>query len=116
MDPFASHVTRALLVLLQPNLLSSNEQSMQHGKPSFSVRSKKSTSYKARQGLMTSVFSSEEEKHVATSFQIPENFAQAAANFVSAIREQLDETEVRALAANKVASPVLQVGTVLSCV
>lgn len=109
MDSFASHVIRALLALLQPHLLSTSDHSGQQGKPSFSVRSKKSASFKAKQGPMVSVFSNEEENQNTTSFEAPNDFAQAAKNFVLAIREQLDETEIRALAANKVASPVLQV-------
>lgn len=36
-------------------------------------------------------------------------FKKAAANFVRIIREELGANEVRALAADKVASPVLQV-------
>ncbi|EMD40990.1 hypothetical protein CERSUDRAFT_149573 [Gelatoporia subvermispora B] len=106
MDPFASHVIRAVLVLLAPHLASENDP-QQGGKAKSSVRSKKSAAWKARQGPMKSVFSdnnsTQKQGKVATK-----EFQQAAARFVLALRDQLDENEVRALAANKVASPVLQ--------
>ena len=41
----------------------------------------------------------------------PEIFREAAGKFVRIVRDELDANEVRALAADKVASPVLQVRT-----
>ncbi|OCH95874.1 ARM repeat-containing protein [Obba rivulosa] len=105
MDQFASHVIRAVLMLLAPHL-SSEDSSQQAGKQKLMVRSKKSAAWKARQGPMKSVFvDTEAEKPARISSK---EFQEAAAKFVMALREQLDENEVRALAANKVASPVLQ--------
>lgn len=40
---------------------------------------------------------------------IPQQFRKVAADFVRILREDLSENEVRALAVDKVASPVLQV-------
>lgn len=63
---------------------------------------------------MTSVFTIEENKQNATNVQVPGQFAEAATKLVLAIRQQLDDAEVRSLASNKVASPVLQVGSTSS--
>ncbi|OBZ71991.1 Nucleolar protein 9 [Grifola frondosa] len=110
MDPFGSHVFRALLMLLAPDIFGSDHDSSNTmGRPSFAVRSKKSAAYKARQGTMKSVFiegqaSSESKSSAAT----PPEFGKTALKYVVALRDQLDANEVRALAANKVASPVLQ--------
>ena len=41
--------------------------------------------------------------------KVPKEMRRMAERFVSTLREQLGENEVRALAADKVASPVLQV-------
>lgn len=74
------------------------------------MRSKKSMAWKAKQGTMKSVFSNEKGKDRATSkFPVPDEFRDAAVKFMQDIREGLNPNEVRALAANKVASPVLQV-------
>ncbi|KAI0771524.1 ARM repeat-containing protein [Trametes elegans] len=109
LDPFASHVIRALLLLLAPDVLGrvddANASNRSHN---FSVRSKKSAAYKARQGPMKSVFVGEEAEQQKASKSIPKEFRGAASSFVAALREQLGENEVRALAANQVASPVLQ--------
>ncbi|KAI0721971.1 armadillo-type protein [Cerioporus squamosus] len=107
MDPFASHVVRALLLLLAPDVLGSLHDNS--GKSASGVRSKKSAAYKARQGSMKSVFvEGEADAHNNASRRTPKEFRKAAMNFISALREQLNENEVRALAANQVASPVLQ--------
>lgn len=43
----------------------------------------------------------------------PQTFHHIAKRFVQILREKLDDNEVRALAADKVASPLLQVGSTL---
>ncbi|KAI0829359.1 ARM repeat-containing protein [Trametes gibbosa] len=109
MDSFASHVLRALLLLLAPDVLASATHSNSSGgSSSFALRSKKSAAYKARQGSMKSVFVESNAEGHQTMRNTPKEFRQMALHFVSALREQLGENEVRALAANQVASPVLQ--------
>lgn len=104
MDPFASHVVRALLLLLSPNLSPSDE--------SGALRSKKSAAWKARQGPMKSVFGDDKGKGKETlTKRTPAEFRQLARRFVEILRTELGENEVRALAADKVASPGLQVCT-----
>jgi nucleolar protein 9 len=44
----------------------------------------------------------------------PKRFREASSDFVRILREELGENEVRALAADKVASPVLQVGMMVT--
>ncbi|KZP05871.1 ARM repeat-containing protein [Athelia psychrophila] len=108
MDPFASHVIRALLLLLSPLANSSNDASKSHQ----NVRSKKSAAWKARQAPMKNVFAEHKSKATEGGNQAittPKAFKKAAANFVRILREELGANEVRALAANKVASPVLQI-------
>ncbi|TFK35011.1 armadillo-type protein [Crucibulum laeve] len=103
MDPFASHVVRALLVLLSPSL-SSTEDS-----PQSAVRSKRSAAWKAKQGPMKSVFDDDKGKgKEAPTKSTPPEFCKMARRFVEVLREQLGDNEVRALAASKVASPSLQ--------
>lgn len=104
MDPFASHVLRSLLLLLCPTVLAGDSASHK------SVRSKKSTSWKAKQGTMRSVFSNYQGNDTGVpKVSVPKQFHDAAARLLRVLREELDENEVRALAANKVASPLLQV-------
>ncbi|EGO01542.1 hypothetical protein SERLA73DRAFT_176882 [Serpula lacrymans var. lacrymans S7.3] len=106
MDPFASHVLRALLLVLSPSLLPADSSTT---KAQSNLRSKKSVAWKARQGVMKSVFTDEKGKNkVITAQKTPKEFYNAAGDFVRAVREGLGPNEVRALAANKVASPVLQ--------
>ncbi|KAF9224354.1 ARM repeat-containing protein [Gyrodon lividus] len=102
-DPFASHVLRSLLLLLCPTVLPENLAAHK------SVRSKKSTSWKAKQGTMKTVFFSDKGK-AKEDFRasVPSEFRDAAAQFVRTLKDGLDANEVRALAANKVASPLLQ--------
>lgn len=108
MDPFASHAVRALLLLLSPNLSPSDEAG--------AVRSKKSAAWKARQGPMSSVFEENKGKGKENSTKrTPAEFRQLARRFVETLRKELGENEVRALAADKVASPGLQVRTSLYC-
>ncbi|KJA16110.1 hypothetical protein HYPSUDRAFT_47764 [Hypholoma sublateritium FD-334 SS-4] len=102
MDPFASHVVRTLLLLLSPNLSTSEEGSQS------ALRSKKSSAWKARQGQMKSVFTEDKGKGKDSVRRTPPEFQQMARKFVEVVREQLDENETRAMAANKVACPGLQ--------
>ncbi|KAK7061362.1 armadillo-type protein [Favolaschia claudopus] len=100
-NSFASHVVRALLLLLSPQSVPSHDAS-QHA-----MRSKKSASWKARQAPFKSVFEDKNRKDAGT-YTPPEVFSQTARKFVEVIRNKLDENETRALAADKVASPTLQ--------
>lgn len=110
MDQFASHVIRSLLVLLCPALFTSE-------KSQNTVRSKKSTAWKVKQGPMKSVLTDEKGSHGKgklsessnTKTATPKKFGDAAKKIVMAVRNALGENEVRALSADKVASPVLQV-------
>ncbi|TFY54753.1 hypothetical protein EVJ58_g8672 [Rhodofomes roseus] len=104
LDPFASHVIRALLLTLAPACFLPDARE-------HAVRSKKSAAWKARQGSMKSVFLEQQEGVSADSkrARVPGEFRKPAERFVRALRGQLGENEVRALAADKVASPVLQV-------
>jgi nucleolar protein 9 len=113
MDPFASHVIRALLLLLSPTLSSSDKSTSN----SYStLRSKKSAAWKARQAPMKNVFALNKSKVSDTSNlrSTPQQFRAAAVSFVRILREELGENEIRALAADKVASPVLQVRVVFT--
>lgn len=59
---------------------------------------------------MKSVFSLDgPHAQAGPSKQAPAEFNETARSFVTLLKERLDENEVRALAANQVASPVLQV-------
>ena len=73
------------------------------------MRSKKSAAYKAKQGPLKSVFTNDSETPVFGTPSVPKELLSLAPRFVTALRENLGENEVRALAANQVASPVLQV-------
>ena len=103
MDPFASHVVRSLLLLLSPNLSASEENSQS------ALRSKKSAAWKAKQGHMKSVFSDEKGKGKDTLRNVPPEFRKMARRIVEVVRDELDGNETRAMAANKVACPGLQV-------
>ncbi|KAG6861483.1 hypothetical protein C0995_015910 [Termitomyces sp. Mi166 len=103
MDPFASHVVRALLMLLSPSVSSSGPTGQ------GVVRSKKSAAWKAKQGPMRSVFIDEKGKgKEVVSQSRPSEFKDLARRLVNILRTELGGNEVRALAANKVASPGLQ--------
>ncbi|GLB33404.1 putative ARM repeat-containing protein [Lyophyllum shimeji] len=103
MDPFASHVIRALLTLLSPNLLPFDHSAQS------AIRSKKSSAWKAKQGPMKSVFADQKGKEKELPLpSTPAAFQRLARRFVEVLGTELGENEVRALAANKVASPVLQ--------
>jgi nucleolar protein 9 len=59
---------------------------------------------------LKSVFGGDQSDHNDISGNnIPDEFIQTACKFVQILRKELDQNEVRALAANRVASPVLQV-------
>jgi len=106
MDPFASHVVRSLMVLLCPHLFHSDSPH----KAESRVRSKRSVAWKAKQGPMKSVFHDDKSKGKAASVKTTlKEFKDAARTFVVALKADLGANEVRSLAANKVASPVLQV-------
>ncbi|KAJ7499330.1 armadillo-type protein [Mycena latifolia] len=102
MDPFASHVIRALLLLLSPNSVASDETAQN------TMRSKKSAAWKAKQGPLKSVFKEGYAAGGQTIDAPPEMFTRAARKFVEVVRSELDGNETRALAADKVASPTLQ--------
>ncbi|KAM5532714.1 hypothetical protein V8D89_013606 [Ganoderma adspersum] len=104
LDPFASHVVRALLLLLASDILP-NEDDTRGGpsKSPFALRSKKSASYKSRQGSMKSVFTENGAQGQAKAAKrTPKEFRKAAVNVVSALRDQLNGNEVRAQAANQI--------------
>ena len=103
LDPFASHVIRALFVLLVPQLSKFADQQ------SSTVRSKRSAGFKAKQGVMLSVF--DDEIGNMHHRQAPDAFLSTAKRMLSNIRQALSPTEIRALAANKVAAPTLKVHT-----
>ncbi|CAK5281828.1 unnamed protein product [Mycena citricolor] len=100
-DAFGSHVIRALLVLLSPALASLQDNSH------TAVRSKKSAAWKARQGPLKSMFN-ESRSSAPILYTPPESFAPISRHFIEAVRAELGGNEVRALAADKVASPTLQ--------
>jgi nucleolar protein 9 len=58
---------------------------------------------------MKSVFEQDSKSSVPRNVLVPPEFGHMSRKFVLVLRDGLDENEVRALAANKVASPVLQV-------
>jgi nucleolar protein 9 len=58
---------------------------------------------------MKSVFEQDGKSSVPHNVLVPPEFGHMSRKFVLVLRDGLDENEVRALAANKVASPVLQV-------
>lgn len=106
MDQFASHVVRALFLLLCPHLFQSDAP---HKSQSF-VRSRKSVAWKAKQGSLKSIFDDVSEKgKVSKETGGPPAFRELASKYVMMLRTTLDANEVRSLAANKVACPVLQV-------
>lgn len=109
MDPFGSHVLRALLNALAPSPSSSSQHK------DAAARSKKSAAFKARQGSMKSVLSEQENGSGRTQVErTPKRLKDVALKMVLALRDRLGENEVRALASDKVASPALQVSVTLS--
>jgi nucleolar protein 9 len=66
--------------------------------------------WKAKQGPFKSIFADEPDKgKTSAEDRHPPEFRDAARKFVIMLRTNLDVNEVRSLAANKVACPVLQV-------
>ncbi|KAI0260538.1 armadillo-type protein [Gloeopeniophorella convolvens] len=106
MDPFASHVVRELFVLLCPQLFHADAP---HKSQAF-VRSRKSAAWKAKQGPLRSIFGkdADTEKGKASANGGAPAFRVVAQRYVLALRERMGANEVRSLAANKVACPVLQ--------
>ncbi|KAI0313257.1 armadillo-type protein [Amylostereum chailletii] len=105
LDPFASHVVRALFVLLCPGLFPGEASSTSQS----ALRSKKSAAWKAKQGTFKSVFSEDSVKGKNVPLEAsPPEFRAIAKQYIEALRNDLDENEVRAMAANKASSPVLQ--------
>lgn len=102
MDPFASHVMRALLLLLTPSIAPQNEGA-------DVLRSKKSASWKGRQGALKSVFNDKGKGKEASEKASPTEFRAMARKFLTAFRETLSDNELRALSIDKVASPALHV-------
>jgi nucleolar protein 9 len=101
LDPFASHVVRALFTVLCPSLFASD--------PSI-VRSKRSATWKSKQGEFKSVFTDEKEKGKAAPLRtIPVMLTEMSRRIIVAMRDNMDANEVRSLAANKASCPVLQV-------
>src|SRR5260221_13648164 len=100
LDPFASHVVRALFILLDPRLSKLIDQQ------TSGVRSKRSAGFRAKQGTMLSVFGDEAEK--MHHRQAPDAFLSTATRMLSNVRQALSPIEIRALAANKVAAPTLK--------
>src|SRR6266568_8151910 len=98
--PYASHVIRSLLLLLSPNVAESEDAQT-------SIRSKKSAAWKAKQGQMKSVFN--DNKGPPTSLKsCPPEFHNMARRLLQAVRDGMDENEIRAMAANKVTCPMLK--------
>lgn len=108
-DQFASHVLRALFVVLCPKIPSAA------GESATILRSKKSAKHRAKQGPMKSVFSeeqapSEEGKGKSRMTDgYPVQFDDMARRFIKTMSEELDDNETRALAADKAAAPLLVV-------
>ncbi|THU83938.1 hypothetical protein K435DRAFT_765540 [Dendrothele bispora CBS 962.96] len=102
MDPFASHVIRALLALLSPITSSGGSDTSQ-----TNVRSKKSAMWKSRQGQLKSVFDNKGKGKEGHRMKTPPEFSKQARTFVEVLKSELDDNEVRALGADKIASPCL---------
>ncbi|EAU82466.1 hypothetical protein CC1G_08217 [Coprinopsis cinerea okayama7 len=101
LDPFASHVLRALFLLLSPNTAAEEDNIL---------RSKKSSAWKAKQGSMKSLFADNKGKQKEdTRRSVPAEFTNMSRRFIQELRTNLSGNEVRAMAASKVASPTLKV-------
>lgn len=103
---------RSLFLLLCPFLPSAEQ-------PSSILRSKKSAKYREKQGPMKSVFAEENDgdakgKEVPNKVPYPPEFDEMARRIVTTMKDTLGPNEVRALAADKAACPVLVVSTVKS--
>lgn len=104
MHPFASHVLRTFLVLLSSSNMFDD-----------SLRSKKSTAWKDKQGPMKSMFDTSsstykgKQKEGTPKRNIPPEFPTLTARCIGKILEENNDNELRAMAADKVASPALHV-------
>lgn len=115
MDQFASHVLRALFVLLTPSI--SDAEIVTSSSKSSVLRSKKSAKHRAKQGPMKSVLSTHQDGEygfrphlgIDEADSVPPQFDEMSRLFIKTVRETLDPNEIRALAADKVACPVLVV-------
>lgn len=103
MDPFGSHVIRAMLAALSPDPESG------HSFNDEDSRSKKSAAFKAKHGSMRSVFSHERLALSTVTKDTPRNLKELAKRMVEVLRTELSDNEIRALASDKVASPALQI-------
>lgn len=106
-NQFASHVIRALLILLCPSAVFTSTES--HHSPS--TRSKKSAQWKAKKGDMKSIVLDPSDSNLSTPINHvrPKSFIAMAKRFLDHIAQTLGGNEVRALAIDKAASPLLQV-------
>lgn len=107
MDPFGSHVVRALLSTLSPD--HNENKKVSHD---AAARSKKSAAFKARQGSMKAVVMTDHSPplHVSSSRAVnPTKITSLALKMVHKLRMALSDNEIRALASDKVASPALQI-------
>jgi nucleolar protein 9 len=102
-EPFASHVLRRLLITLVPGLNQFQDKQ--------ELRSKRSAGYKSKIGPMKSVFDS---SIPANAKEVPPQFETLVKDTLDIIRRKLSPSEVRALAADKVACPTLRVSPVPS--
>jgi nucleolar protein 9 len=105
LDPFASHILRALLVLLAPPIAPAPAPSSSRNS---NLRSKKSAKWKARQGPMKNLFDETTAGSTPKLSVIPLSFTKLARDLLTSIRAGLGANEVRAMAADKAASPLLQ--------
>ena len=109
MDPFASHVLRALFIVLCPRIPSAADTAVSI------LRSKKSAKHRAGKGPMKSVFVEEsgldgDAKGKGKPVDLrPPQFDARARQFTKAMRDGLSANEIRALAADKAAAPLLVV-------
>ncbi len=103
MHPFGSHVIRSILTVLVPSLRGENVHAG-HGPKN---RSKRSMAFKQRQDAMKPIIPGLEES--SSLHKVPASFSEMAGRYIETLRGNLGDNEVRALASNQVASPVLQV-------
>ncbi|KLO15785.1 ARM repeat-containing protein [Schizopora paradoxa] len=104
-DPFASHVLRALFVLICPYLRDEDAS-----KPSI-LRSKKSAKHRAKQGPLKSVFTETTDSSPGdagnSQTSVPKEFTDMSESFIRTVKDSMTANEVRALAADNVGCPVL---------
>ncbi|KAF6741754.1 armadillo-type protein [Ephemerocybe angulata] len=99
-DPFASHVLRAVLLLLSPASSTEDDRTL---------RSKRSSSWKAKQGSMKSVFEEKGKGKADMQKSVPHSFTEMARRFVETLRSAVDGNEIRAMGASNVAGPCLKI-------